>query len=296
MKVSRRDFLKWCSASAVAMGLSKFDLQKLEDVVFAAEGMPPVIWLQGSGCSGCTISLLNSVETTTIDDILLNKIDMQYHQSIMTSASHLATSELTDTAIQYAGQFILIVEGAVPVADNGMNCVIGEKNDAPWTMYDAVRELAAKAKYVIAAGTCASFGGVAKGGSNPTGITQLNTVLNGLTMNEVINLPGCPVHPYTLTKTLIDLLLYGMPTLDSMDRPTEYYRNKIHGKCPNRGGNMVNELGVVGCYKRIGCNGPSSVNNCPTMPWNNGTNWCIQANHICIGCATPSFGTVDIYD
>lgn len=297
MKISRRSFLKWCTTSAAALGLTKVQLDKLETIVMAAETTPPVIWLQGAGCSGCSISLLNSIEETTIDDLLINKISMKYHHNIMTASGDLAISAIDETVSQHDGKFILVVEGSIPTEDNGIHCVLTEKNGEPWTMLDAVKELGAKASYVIAAGTCASFGGIAKVTPNPTGVKRLDReILVGAT-NTIINLPGCPVHPYTLTKTIIDLLLYGMPNLDSEGRPLEYYGDKVHRICPRRGHGtgQSSRLGESGCFKTQGCQGPQTYNNCPTRKWNNKVNWCIESGQPCIACASNEFGEASIY-
>lgn len=296
MKISRRSFLKWCTASAAALSLSNFELDKLESVVMAAGSTPPVIWLQGSGCSGCSISLLNTIQETTIDDLLINKISMKYHHNLMTAAGDMAISSIDETVAQHDGQFILIIEGAVPTANNGIYCVLGEKNGQPWTMLDAVKELGPKAKYVITAGTCASYGGLPMAGPNPTGVKRLDDeILSRQTKNTIINLPGCPVHPYTITKTIIDLLLYGMPKLDKEGRPNEYYGEKIHGLCPRRGRGQSSRLGETGCFKQHGCQGPKTSNNCPIRKWNNKNNWCIDAGQPCIACASEEFGDKPIY-
>jgi hydrogenase small subunit len=47
MKVSRRDFLKFCGISAAALGLSATDLSRLREAL-ANPNAPHVIWLQGS--------------------------------------------------------------------------------------------------------------------------------------------------------------------------------------------------------------------------------------------------------
>ncbi len=296
MKISRRSFLKWCAVSATALGVTKFELDKLESIVLAAETSPPVIWLQGSGCSGCSISLLNSVEGTTVEDLLMNKISMKYHQNLMAAAGNMAMTSITDAATVYNGMFILVVEGAVPTANNGLYCIIGEKDGKPWTMLDAVKELGPKASHVIAAGTCATYGGVPKLGANPTMIKKLDTeILNGQTKNKIINLPGCPIHPHTLTKTIIDLLLYGMPSLDSEGRPTAYFKSSVHSQCPRRGTSGAKLLGEAGCLKSSGCVGPQTNNNCPNRQWNNKVNWCVGGSHHCIGCSSKTFLANPIY-
>jgi hydrogenase small subunit len=65
--ITRRQFLKLCTASAAAMGFSEFDLLKLKEALAQPNtncvgySGYPVIWLSGQACSGCPSSLLNRV-------------------------------------------------------------------------------------------------------------------------------------------------------------------------------------------------------------------------------------------
>jgi hydrogenase small subunit len=69
MKITRRQFLQYCTASAAALGLSQLDLLKLERALAANVcgcedyGVPHVIWMQGQSCGGCTLSILNRMQT-----------------------------------------------------------------------------------------------------------------------------------------------------------------------------------------------------------------------------------------
>jgi len=83
IKITRRQFLKWLSASAAALGLSQTDLLKVEKAL--ALGPPPdpnfpvaplgrVIWIAGAACSGCPTSLLNYIADTADPDPVLNAI------------------------------------------------------------------------------------------------------------------------------------------------------------------------------------------------------------------------------
>jgi len=291
MNMSRRDFLKWAGASAALLGLSALDLQNLNKAL-ASAGSPPVLWLQGAACTGCTISLLNSVNPT-IDDVLLNKISMKYHPNLSTAAGDLAISTISSAATSYAGQFILVVEGGIPTANSGKYCVIGEKNGVDWTVLDAVKELGPKAKRVIAAGTCAAFKGVPGAGTNALAVKSVKEVLYGLVSQPVINLPGCPAHPAVMVGALVDVINGTALTLDSQNRPEKYYgKDKIHSNCPRRGTSMANDVGTFGCYSGLGCKGKAdsdNINICPIRKWNNGLNWCINANVPCIGCSSPNF-------
>ena len=290
MKISRRDFLKWSIAAGVALNV-EFDLANV-NTVLAAETDPPIIWLQGAGCSGCTISTLNVTTPTTIDDVLLNKISMKYNSTIMAASGDLATQTLDECATQYKGQFILVIEGAVPTGASGNYCIIGETNGVPLTMQQAVLKYGPMAKYVVAAGTCASFGGVSATGINKTACKSVKTILTGKTTNPVVNLAGCPVHPTVMIQSLLDLVLIGKPTIDSYNRPTKYYARNIHDTCPRREGSDATQIGqTTGCFEHFGCMGVYCKNVCVSMKWNNGQSWCIGANHPCIGCANPTFPT-----
>jgi hydrogenase small subunit len=293
MKISRREFLKWSVAAAVALNID-LDMDRV-NTVLAAETDPPVIWLNGSGCSGCTISTLNVTNPTTIDNVLSSKISLKYDTTLMTAAGNTAMQTLDEAANNYKGQFILVVEGAVPTGESGNYCIIGEQNGSPLTMEQAVLKYGPMAKYVVAAGTCASFGGVS-GASSATGCKSVSTVLSGSTTNPVINLSGCPVHPTVMVQTLLDLILTGAPAVDSNNRPTKYYGTTVHKQCERRGKEKVKQPGIYGCYGSIGCKGPQCSNVCPSMKWNNGVSFCIAANQPCMGCANPAFPTNPLID
>ncbi|WDC85270.1 hypothetical protein PL321_07435 [Caloramator sp. mosi_1] len=86
--------------------------------------------------------------------------------------------------------------------------------------------LANNAKYIIAVGTCASFKGVSGAGSNITGVMSVENVLSQNNKSKVINLPGCPVHPYIIGGTIMNLIMDNQLQLDSLRRPTLYYSSK----------------------------------------------------------------------
>lgn len=290
VKISRREFLKWSVAAAVALNV-EFNLDRVNNVL-AAETDPPIIWLQGAGCSGCTVSTLNVTNPTTIDNVLLNKISMKYNSTLMTASGDLAMQTLDQSATQYNGQFILVVEGAVPTGANGNYCVIGEVNGTPLTMQQAVLKYGPMAKYVVAAGTCASFGGVPAAGANATGCSSVKSLLSGKTTNPIVNLPSCPVHPTVLIQSLLDLILIGNPALDNNNRPTKYYGATVHNTCPRKGTGKAKQIGsATGCFLSLGCKGTTTDNVCTSMKWNNGQSWCMNVNYPCIGCSNPTFPT-----
>ena len=293
MEISRRDFLKASAAIAAALGLTSSRLIKLQKVM-AAEGTQPVVWLQGQGCTGCSTSLLNSIYYTTTDDLLLNTIDLEYHPTVMAAAGDLAVSAAE--AAYNKGGYVLVVEGAIPTAEDGRYCYL-------WpgmTALDGVKTFSQNAAFILAVGTCASYGGIPGGNPNPTNAKGVSEILRK-SSKDVINIPGCPAHPDWIVGTIAYLLTYGeAPHLDSDDRPRDYYSHTIHRECPNRKRyNELNlfakELSEIGCFKKLGCNGQKTSADCPMRKWNSpmqgeyGVNWCIGARSPCQGCTEPGF-------
>ena len=71
---------------------------------------------------------------------------------------------------EIAGNYYLVVEGAIPTKDEGIYCTVGERDGHHITVLDRVKELGEKADAVIAIGTCAAYGGIAAAKPNPTDV------------------------------------------------------------------------------------------------------------------------------
>jgi hydrogenase small subunit len=280
MEISRRDFIRIATASAAALGLSSLELSKAEQALAAATS-PPVLWLSGSSCTGCSVSLLNAVNPT-IDQVLTSTISLKYHPTLMAGAGDLAVSAARSA--QAAGGYILVVEGAIPTGSSGKYCYVWDEGGQPVTMASAVRSLAANAKYVVAVGACAAYGGIPKA-SSTTGAQGLGPFLG----RSVINLPGCPTHPDWIVGSLVKLLAGTPPSLDTYGRPSIFYPRTIHSTCPRREMDETSTFGRVGCLKELGCRGPETYADCVSRKWNNGQSWCVNVNGPCWGCTQPFF-------
>jgi hydrogenase small subunit len=284
MKVTRRQFLTYCAASAAAVGLDIGVLGRLSEVLSGSG--PTVIWLSGASCTGCTVSLANRVSTadpgTDVGDLLINHINLAYHATLMGAAGDVAVSQLKTAS---AGKYILAVEGGIPTAFGGNTCILYSDQGKPVTALSAVKSLAAKSIANLSIGTCASFGGIPAGKPNPTKIQSLKTA----TGRPVINIPGCPTHPDWVVWTIAQLLAGKTPALDSYSRPKTLYSKEIHENCPRKEMREASSFAVEGCLEELGCKGPKAKADCPTRKWNNGTNWCIGANSICVACTESGF-------
>ncbi len=290
MEVSRRDFLKYCGISAGALGLSMLDLGLLNSAL-AADGAPSVIWLQGSSCCGCSISLINRIAATvpkTVDELLTSSIDLIFHPNLMGPAGSEAVA-----AVRSIQNYILVLEGGVPTIFNGSACTVWTENDIDVTYGEAMRSLAPNAMKVICVGQCACFGGIPASGGNPTQIVSAPTYL----AMPTINIAGCPPHPDWMIGTIAQLLAGKNVALDKYGRPADLFARTVHSRCPLRERDEADTFGVRNrCLKELGCRGPHTYCNCPDMKWNNGVSWCVNAGGPCIGCTEPSFpGTNSFY-
>ncbi len=293
MNLTRRDFLRASAAILTAHRLSAGGAQGLQDALGSGV-RPPVIWLQGQGCNGDSVSLLNSICYMTADELLTMAIDLRFHPTLMAAAGDLAVS--TAEATRAVGGHILVIEGAIATGAGGRYCTI-------WpgmTMLNAVQTFNVGASFIIAVGTCAAYGGVSGGSPNPTGAVGVQTVLPGDA--RVINIPGCPAHPDWIVGTIAGLLATGQaPTLDSSRRPVSFFGKRIHDYCVQRhvhcGGARADAPGLSqdGCLEKLGCKGPLAYGDCYARRFNSGekgrfgVNWCIGARSPCIGCVQPTF-------
>ncbi len=285
MRVSRRDFLRASSAIAAAFGLR---VAFRDEQAYANEGGPSVVWLQGQSCSGCSVSLLNSIYYTTIDDLLVNTLDLEFHSTLMPAAGALAVAA-AEKAYRRGG-YVLVFEGAVP-----NHPAFGEVWPA-LPIEKGLLRYAERAGLIIAVGSCASFGGLPAGAPNPTGAKGLADEYFG---KRVIRIPGCPAHPDWIVGTIAGILGGTMPALDAFGRPTEFYGTLLHDQCPNledyKNNVFATSLGEPGCLFQLGCKGPRTSADCPVRQWNSGAagepgvNWCVGAGSPCIGCVESAY-------
>jgi hydrogenase small subunit len=261
----------------------------------------PVIWLQGAGCTGCSVSVLNAV-SPRIQNLLLDELvpgqqlNLLFHATIMGGQGEPVIEVLKDTEKNRKGGYILIVEGAIPTADDGIYGTIGERGGKHLTIKQAVEELGSSALLTIALGSCAAFGGIPAAKPNPTKCKGVKEVFIDKGIKTlVVNLPGCALHPEWFTGTISVVMFSGLDALelDQLGRPTLFYGKLIHENCPRRAdfdkGKFAEKLGEPGCLYQLGCKGHYTYADCPLRQWNNGLNWCVKAGSPCLGCVEPEF-------
>src|SRR5512139_529516 len=286
---SRRDFLQFCSWLAAAAGIEASGVTKVVKAL-EAKARLPVVWFHFQECTCCSESFIRSSHPI-VSDIVLDKISLDYTETLQAAAGKQAEEALHQTMQKYKGEYLMLVEGSVPTEADGVYCCIGGR-----TALDIVTEAAKDAKAIVAWGSCASNGCIQAAKPNPTGATPVHKVVAG---KPIINVPGCPPIAEVMAGTVVHLLAFDrIPELDGLGRPKAFYSRRVHDTCyrrPNYDAGLFvetfdDENAKRGyCLYKMGCRGPVTYNACGVTRWNNGVSFPIQSGHGCIGCSEAKF-------
>ena len=286
---SRRDFLQFCSWIAATAGIHGTGLAQVVKAL-ETKPRPPVGWFHVQECTCCSESFIRSSHPI-VADVILDKISLDYTETLQAAAGKQAEAALHDTMTKHKGEYLMLVEGAVPTAEDGIYCCIAGRSAR-----DILNEAAKGAKAIIAWGSCASNGCIQAAKPNPTGATPVHKLISGI---PVINVPGCPPIAEVMAGTIVHLLAFErIPELDGLGRPKAFYSRRVHDTCyrrPNYDAGLFvesfdDENARRGyCLYKMGCRGPVTYNSCGVIRWNNGVSYPIQSGHGCIGCSEASF-------
>lgn len=286
--ISRRAFMKFCTSIASAMALSPAMATEMAEQLSRVKRQS-VIWLSFQECTGCTESITRS-HRPSLENLIFDFVSLDYHHTLQAASGHAAEEAREAAMHANGGKYILIVDGSIPLKDNGVYSTI-----AGMTNLDMLQKVAKDAAAIVAIGSCAAFGGLPAAAPNPTGAVPVSDIVHD---KPIINIPGCPPIPVVMTGVLAHVLTFGIPELDSLGRPKVFFGDSIHDRCYRRPfydrGQFAKSFDDEGarkgwCLYELGCKGPITHNACATVKWNNGTSFPIQSGHGCIGCSEPDF-------
>ncbi len=247
-----------------------------------------IVWIQGITCNGDSHSFFNYPQMKSF----AKNFDILYHPLLFTQYD-LKTILKSKDIYDY-----LIVEGSFSrVRDYIDRC--------GYSFEELIDNLSKRAKYIICAGSCASFGGIFRDRDkeNITGALFSGDKKGGYwnENSKIINIPGCPTHPKWLVDTLFTLKEGKKLLLDEFLRPKEIYSYFVHHGC------MRNEYfewkidtknfgEKEGClFYDHGCRGPMTHANCNKILWNEVSSK-TRAGSPCLGCTEPDFPRDNVYE
>ncbi|MDM3853122.1 MAG: hydrogenase small subunit [Aphanizomenon gracile PMC627.10] len=271
--------------------------------------MTNVLWLQGGACSGNTMSFLNAEEPTACDLIADFGIKILWHPSLGVELGDNLQNLLWDCVSGKTPVDILVFEGSVVNAPNGT----GEWNrfaDRP--MKDWLDDLAKVAKFIVAVGDCATWGGIPAMLPNPSdskGLQFLKREEGGFLGKDfvsqaglpVINIPGCPAHPDWITQILVAIATNRISdiVLDELHRPQTFFNTYTQTGC-TRNIHFAYKATTAefgqrkGClFYDLGCRGPMTHSSCNRILWNKVSSK-TRAGMPCLGCTEPEFPFFDL--
>ncbi|MFT5661526.1 MAG: quinone-reactive Ni/Fe-hydrogenase small subunit [Sulfurimonas sp.] len=295
LDIAQNKVNSWVSMVTASMQLHP-NFEALVETGIKTLNKIPIIWLELADCSGNSEAFIKSANPA-IEELIFDYISLDYHELLMSASGDQSESILEEIIREQKGEYVLIVEGAVPLAMDGKFLRIGSRGE---TGIELLQRTSKDAALVIAVGSCAFDGGIVAAKPNPTGAVGVGEALK---RDDIINIPGCPTNPTNIIGTLLSYLMFEeLPPLDKFNRPLWAYEGRVHDNCERRGhyelGEFVQEWGDEGakkgyCLFEMGCKGPYTNVNCPTMKFNSGTSWPVQAGHGCMGCVEVGF--VDKY-
>lgn len=247
-----------------------------------------IVWLQGLTCNGNSHSFFNYAYMPSF----AAAFEMLYHP-LVCGEEHFLSFLQSDTPFDF-----LILEGSLSHDER-----LIQRFGLPF--YEILDTLAPRAKHIICAGSCASFGGIfrLRDPEKITGALFSGKEKGGywLEKNNVINISGCPIHPRWLVDTLFAVRDEKTILLDEFLRPKEVFAYLAHHGC------LRNEyfewkvdskqLGEKeGClFYEHGCQGPMSHANCNKILWN-GISSKTRAGSPCLGCTEFDFPRRALYE
>ena len=269
------------------------------------EARQTLLWLQSGGCGGCSMSLTCAEGPNVIEAFAAAGIDVLWHPSFSEASGAEFVAILDDVVSGKTALDILCLEGSVMTGPEGTGRfhMLGgtEKPMMHW-----LTALAARARHVVAVGSCAAYGGITAANGNEAGATGLahdgvaaggllGPAFRGQAGLPVINIAGCPTHPNWIIETLSQLSMgaFGPEDMDSLGRPRSYADHLVHHGCPRNefyefkaSAEMPSDLGCM--MENLGCKGTQAHGDCNVRLWN-GEGSCLRGGYACINCTAPAF-------
>jgi hydrogenase small subunit len=282
----------------------------------AAQGVEEVhiLWTsEGMSCDGDSVAVTAAAQPA-LEEVLLGAIPglptVHLHNKVLspTAGGEEFLKPFRDAIDGTLGApFVFVVEGSIPNeningdgywSSMGNDPATGEPLTLPWW----IDRLAPKAFAVVAAGTCATYGGIHAMAGNPTDCMGLADYLGWDFRSSagvpIVNVPGCPIQPDNFMETLTWLLyqaagLAPMIPLDKALRPQWIFSKTVHEGCDRAGyyeqGDFAKDYNSPKCLVKAGCWGPVVNCNVPKRGWMGGVGGCPNVGGICIGCTMPGF-------
>ena len=118
--------MKFSAFIAAYLGLESSMIGQVAKALETTKRLP-VIWEHFQECTCCSESFIRS-DHPIVADIILDKISLDYTLTLMAASGHQAEAAKRETMEKYKGEYILCVEGSVPMGADGNYCCIAGRS------------------------------------------------------------------------------------------------------------------------------------------------------------------------
>ena len=195
----------------------------IDDLPLAIDGLvrslkksevPPLIYMKGKTCTGCSVSLLNFTRQSP-SKLIIN------HDNLVTTSGNISPHNIAiDLIRRYTsgkiGPYFFALEGSIP--KDPANCYMANRPISDW-----VRRAGKTCLSAVSFGNCASDG-------NPNITSGANS--NHMSLEEffkqeninkpVIHVPGCPVGHEHIVSLIVDLVKSQYPHILERKKEENY--------------------------------------------------------------------------
>ncbi|MES3516989.1 MAG: hypothetical protein PPP58_04910 [Natronomonas sp.] len=300
------DFLQLVDQQEPGTVVSEYRSELIAALRRGIDGSVKVAWIQGQSCSGCTVSFLQSDAPEIEETLSALRERVSFHSTLMGPSGDTALAGLDE------GPDVLVVEGSIPTKIPRAATLGVDEHGNEKPVLDWVIELGEQADVIIAAGSCAAFGGLPAAGRYDSGdVGESPTGARGVQFDgtdpggifgpdfstdaqlPVINIAGCPLYAEHLLLTLGTVLNGHDVALDEYNRPLPLFGPLVHDDCELRDDyecfEFAAEPGEDGCLYDVGCAGVYAHCDGSMRLRNGGTTVCRNVGAPCIGCVEPAF-------
>lgn len=164
---------------------------------FRKSEIPPIVYLKGKSCSGCSLSIID-FNNQSQSKLIVNKEDLLTPKGY-SSPNNLAIDLIKRYTTGKLGPYFFALEGAVP--NNPLECYMANYPICYW-----IKNAGKTAIASISIGNCATYGNSDYTSNSMEKISLQNFFKRENIKSRIINIPGCPVKHEYIWDVIVDLM------------------------------------------------------------------------------------------
>lgn len=195
-------------AASLAMSFGVNNLPESVDTLIKGirrSEIPPIVYLKGKTCTGCSVSLINNTKQST-KKLIVN------HDNLVTMSGNISPHNIAiDLISRYLsgrmGPYFFAIEGSIP--KNPTDCYMANRPIVDW-----IKGAGKTCLLALSFGNCAIVGNPNIRIKSQRDQVSLSDFFMTEDINKrVINIPGCPVGSDSIWNLIIELVRTEYPEI-----------------------------------------------------------------------------------